>query len=167
MTRVCIQFDECKPHWAEQRGYLSAARECGLTNIRITGDFDAKITEIWGAVADYGAFRARVQEHPLLSEGSVRQSDTHVIEFETLSLAGPDGNASLLLVSFAVVASGSRLELDGDFSVELADYGTRRPVRAVAIRELTNEDLRRIGMLIDEQLAELTCSANLEPEEGV
>lgn len=76
MKRVCIQFDECKPHWAEQRGYLDILKDCGLLNddsIRLTGDFDAKLTYIYGNVSSVELFKARFNRCPLRDEGSVRE----------------------------------------------------------------------------------------------
>ncbi len=69
-VRVCLQFDECKPHWAEYYGYRALAMECGLKNIRLTGDFDAKLTYIYGDVDNLEAFRIAVNKTPL-REGSL------------------------------------------------------------------------------------------------
>lgn len=71
LVRMMIRFDECKPHWAEQRGYDKLAAECGLQDVLVTGDFDAKLAYVVGNVTDVAAFRARVAQCPGLSEGSV------------------------------------------------------------------------------------------------
>lgn len=70
MSRVSIQFDECKPHWAKQRRYDVIAAELGMKNVRITGDFDSKIAYVIGDVDNFEQFRA-LAENSLLSEGSV------------------------------------------------------------------------------------------------
>lgn len=68
--KAVIQFDECKPHWAVQRGLDKAALALGMTNIKLTGDFDAKITLIYGDVESVSAFSATMRDGPL-SEGSI------------------------------------------------------------------------------------------------
>jgi hypothetical protein len=72
MSKICIQFDECKPHWAKQRGYEQVAAELGLTNIRLTGDFDAKITYLIGDVDNFEAFKTKV-DNSSLAEGSLHK----------------------------------------------------------------------------------------------
>lgn len=68
--RAVIQFDECKPHWATKRGLDKAALALGMTNIKLTGDFDDKITLIYGDVESVSAFSDAIKGSPL-SEGSV------------------------------------------------------------------------------------------------
>ena len=74
-TRVCIQFDECKPHWAKQHGYHLIAAECGLTDITVTGDFDSKLTYIYGNVDSFEIFKAKI-EQTSLKEGSLYKVET-------------------------------------------------------------------------------------------
>ncbi len=73
--RICIQFDECKPHWATQRGLPELAAQCGLRNILVTGDFDSKLTYIYGDTEDFELFciRANLTQ---LSEGSIHEVRT-------------------------------------------------------------------------------------------
>lgn len=81
MPKVMIQFDECKPHWAKQRGYDTAAAACGLQNVTISGDFDAKLAYVGGEVEDFEAFKVKCSESETLREGSVcevRTSDLSV-----------------------------------------------------------------------------------------
>lgn len=55
-TRVCLQFDECKPHWATKARFDRIARELGLQDVLVTGDFDMKLTYIYGKVECFEAF---------------------------------------------------------------------------------------------------------------
>jgi hypothetical protein len=70
-SRVTIQLDECKPHWAMHGGLDKYASECGMRDAKVTGDFDLKITYITGDVEDVKAFRARVAACAPLRESSV------------------------------------------------------------------------------------------------
>lgn len=71
MRRVCLAFDECKPHWARARGYDRIAEECGLKIDTLTGDFDTKLTYIYGEVVNVEAFKARVNQSPMSDACSV------------------------------------------------------------------------------------------------
>src|SRR6185295_10854192 len=76
--RVCLEFDECKPHWAEQRGWPGLAADCGLQNLSVTGDFDSKITRIYGDVEDFDLFKSRIAGTALGNEGSLSRVDTSI-----------------------------------------------------------------------------------------
>lgn len=71
MQRVMVSFDEMKPHHAEKAGIPAKLGELGMTNIRVGGDFDLKQAEIVGEVADFEAFQARFNQHPLANSGSL------------------------------------------------------------------------------------------------
>ncbi len=62
MEHVCIEFDECKPHWAKKARYPELATACGMTNLTLSGDFDLKITRIYGVVDSFEAFSASIAE---------------------------------------------------------------------------------------------------------
>lgn len=70
-TQVVISFDEMKPHWAERCGLDKEAAGLGMSYITVTGDFDAKITHIYGFVEDFGAFAKAMESSPSLREGSL------------------------------------------------------------------------------------------------
>lgn len=71
--RVCIQFDECKPHWAKERDYPQRIRDLGATNLNVTGDFDAKITMIYADVFDFEAFLRNFENNLLGEIGSLHR----------------------------------------------------------------------------------------------
>lgn len=73
--RICIQFDETKPHWAIQRGYDKVASQLGMRDIKLTGDFDTKLAYLYGTVDDYDAF-AESLKGTVLEEGSLYQVST-------------------------------------------------------------------------------------------
>jgi hypothetical protein len=70
--RVVISFDEMKPHWAVQRGLDKEAQRLGMKDVKIGGDFDAKITHIYGTVEDFAIFESAFQFSRLV-EGSLSQ----------------------------------------------------------------------------------------------
>lgn len=73
-VRVVLSFDEMKPHWAINQGLDKKAEALGMTNIVVSGDFDAKIARIYGDVDDFTKFERAVQAHPQLSEGSLAKA---------------------------------------------------------------------------------------------
>lgn len=66
-----ISFDETKPHWAQQQGLDKEAERLGMTNIYVSGDFDAKTALIYGNVENFESFKAAAEANKLLREGSV------------------------------------------------------------------------------------------------
>lgn len=73
--RIVIQFDETKPHWAIQRGYDKLAESLGMSNIKVTGDFDSKVTYIYGTVDNFETFHNAAQ-NTCLKEGSIHPVQT-------------------------------------------------------------------------------------------
>ena len=68
--RVVISIDECKPHWAVKRGLDKLAASLGMRNIRVLGDFDSKLTDIFGDVDNFEEFETAMQ-CTALNEGSL------------------------------------------------------------------------------------------------
>jgi len=62
-----------KPHWATQRGLDKEAERIGMKDVRVTGDFDAKITHIYGTVEDFTSFESAFKFSRMAVEGTLCQ----------------------------------------------------------------------------------------------
>lgn len=71
MQKVGIQFDETKPHQLENSNYKDEARRLGMKNIRITGDYDLKVSSLIGEVDDFEDFLVKFHESSLSKNGSL------------------------------------------------------------------------------------------------
>jgi len=62
MTNICIELQECKPQWAVQHGIVEAANRCGLENAKLSGDYDAKLTYVYGQVQNLSQFETLLKQ---------------------------------------------------------------------------------------------------------
>lgn len=60
--KMLIAFDEMKPHWATGAGLDKVAETIGFRNVRVTGDFDAKVTHIIGEVENEAETRKEFEK---------------------------------------------------------------------------------------------------------
>lgn len=113
--RVCIQFDETKPHWALNAGFDKVAESLGMRNVTVTGDFDSKLTYIYGDIdVPLDAFKALV-ENSKLREGSVhrvaRPKPKYWLEVDTGGVEASGYEDRLPWVSYGTItAEGDTLE---------------------------------------------------------
>lgn len=75
MEKVVIVFHEIKPHHIEQYGYDVKAKELGLINPKVSGDFDSKIAKLYGEVENYSDFEAKFNASNLSEWGSLYRSN--------------------------------------------------------------------------------------------
>lgn len=63
--RAAISIDETKPHWAIKQGLDKVAESLGMTNVKVSGDFDTKHTLIFGDIEDFSAFAEKMKNSDL------------------------------------------------------------------------------------------------------